>query len=311
MLYRITTLRARIEDSLSEGSKIAHSDLYDLINKINTEARQEVVVSYDDIKQSVYSLCEVIFFYSEEPLDNCLRLAFNFMESTAQIETLDQRLDSMKKRYGIAKEKTNRSFTMPDRIRRLEEASEKLTKEGPIIEEKKSIYKSIRDGCVSTLTDILNAFLIKYSNRVKQNEMVSLRLSREDEWKKLEKENILDRSYNKICSDKAKKDREERLLDEGKKLIIADPTQTITPHTPMAVDSYEEKKQQSLPQLNPQDEKKILRDILKQNDAWRVDAGVTVMNLDGELDDPQRREDIKKKLIAKVGINKLLAYYRK
>ena len=308
MSYNLTNLRIRIEDFLSKGSKIDRSDLHHLINNIDTNVRQEIVVSYDDIKQSVYNLCEVIFIHSEKPLDNCLRLAFNFMDSTAQIETLNQRLDSMKKRYGIAGGRINRPFTGPDRIRRLEEASEKLTKEGPIIEEKKSIYNSIRDGCVSTLTDILNDFLIKYSGLAKQNEMLLLSISREEEWKKWGKENTLNELYNKICSDKAKKDREERLLDEGKKLIITSPT--ITQHTPGAVASYEGKKQQALPQLNPQDEKKILREILRQNDAWRKYIGVTVMNLEGELEDTQRREDIKKKLVESVGIEKILPYYR-
>src|SRR3989344_77358 len=245
MSYNLTNLRIRIEDSLSKGSKIDRPDLHHLINNIDTNVRQEIVVSYDDIKQSVYNLCEVIFIHSEKSLDNCLRLAFNFMDSTAQIETLNQRLDSMKKRYGIAGGRINRPFTGPDRIKSFEEGNENLTKEGP---------------------------------RIEQNEMLLLSISREDEWKKWGKENTLNELYNKICSDKAKKDREERLLDEGKKLIITSPT--ITQHTPGAVASYEGKKQQALPQLNPQDEKKILREILRQNDAWRKYIGVAVMNLE-------------------------------
>jgi len=130
MSYNLTNLRIRIEDFLSKGSKIDRSDLHHLINNIDTNVRQEIVVSYDDIKQSVYNLCEVIFIHSEKSLDNCLRLAFNFMDSTAQIETLNQRLDSMKKRYGIAGGRINRPFTGPDRIKSFEEANENLTKEG-------------------------------------------------------------------------------------------------------------------------------------------------------------------------------------
>ena len=308
MSYYLTNLRTRIEDSLSKGSKIDRPDLYNLINNINTNIRQEVV-SYDNIKQDVYSLCEVIFVHSEKPLDNCLKLAFNLMDSTAQIETLDQRLDSMKRKYGIEKEMTRRPFTSSHRIKKFEETSEKLAKEGPIIEEKKSIYKSIRDGCVSTLTDILNEFLIKYSGGIEQNESASLRTSREDEWKKFGKENTLSEVYNKICSDKAKKDREERLLAERKNLIITGPTQIVTHNIPMDVASYEEKKQQALPLLDPHTEKKVLTNILKQNDAWRKAVGVTVMNLEGELGDTQRREDIKKKLIEKFGIETIRPYY--